>query len=247
MADLNLRELSAPIRYLRTEVKAAHKRLDAKWRDIHDTFNKLPIPGSVSYVYDSNPDCPGDQYTCIEWFKWKGKKRICKVRYEENGGERGPVAAEVTPVEEWSTDDRTQLLEHVPELFNAAEEVTQEFIKKTMFLPDEDVLQELLMERGFNVANGEEMSGFIAESNGCGWGPDVAEDIEIERDGDAVKFKAVVKYFPEGPYSDDVGLLYTKLDEIVVGTVEFLDGVWAIDDCESEFKSYGIMGDDQDE
>lgn len=242
MADLNLRELSAPIRSLRTEVKAAHKRLDAKWRDIHDTFNKLPIPGSVSYVYDSNPDCPGDQYTCIEWFKWKGKKRICKVQYESDPGETATETS-ISPVEEWNAEDRLNLLDHVPALFKQAEQVTQNFIKKTNFPPTEDALYEILVQYGYGQTNGDEMSGYIAESNGCGWAPDVVEDIEIESEDGVFSFKATVKYFPDGPYSDDVCLLYNQIAEYIEGALEFEDDTWSIVDCVSTFKTFGIMGD----
>jgi hypothetical protein len=130
MAKLDLRALSAPLEALQKDVKAAYSRLDTKWEEITTQLKKLSIPGAVSYVYSQDED--GDS-EALEFMKWKGEKRICLASYTYRPNEHGDadfVRFGVTPIEEWSSKQRIEMLEHVPELFAEAVKVTKEFIKK---------------------------------------------------------------------------------------------------------------------
>jgi hypothetical protein len=131
MVDFDLSELSAPLESLRAEVKAAYKRLDSKWQEITDKLKKLPIPCDVSYTYWESDYCPAD-CTALEFKKWKGSKRICLVSY---GLEQTPYGQDVssvtTPYDEWSGEQRVEMLEHVPGLFEAAVKQTKDFIERT--------------------------------------------------------------------------------------------------------------------
>ena len=49
------------------------------------------------------------------------------------------------------------------------------------------------------------------------------------------------------PYSDDVCLLYNQIAEYIEGALEFEDDTWSIVDCVSTFKTFGIMGDGEQE
>ncbi len=129
MADFDLRKLSAPIEALRPELEAAYKRLDAKWKAVIDQLQKLLIPCDVSYTYSENDG--GPECCAIEWRKWNGLKRICDVYFYEEMGAEGPEGAErVTPFEEWGAEQRIQMLEHIPGLFESAAVQTKAFLKR---------------------------------------------------------------------------------------------------------------------
>ena len=124
MANLNLKALSAPIEALRPEVDAAYKRLDAKWKAVTDHLGKLPIPTKIGCRIDESDD--GNWELCFEWRKWKGARRLCIVSYHLPTDE-----TDVTPYEEWSGEQRVEILKHVPALFAAAEKGIKEFIEQT--------------------------------------------------------------------------------------------------------------------
>lgn len=131
MVEFDLGELSAPLESLRPDVKAAYKRLDDKWQAITDKLKKLPIPCDISYTISESDTCPEDRF-CIEFKKWKGSKRICIVYYTFAQDERGyDVESDTTPYEEWSGEQRVNMLEHVPGLFEAAVKQTKDFIERT--------------------------------------------------------------------------------------------------------------------
>ena len=132
MVDLDLRKLSAPVEALRPELSAAYKRLDAKWDEIVKCLKSLPIPSSISFTHDHNEWNPED-FSCIVWRKYNGKKRICiEVHiFNPNSNPYTDYDVTTTPYEEWSGEQRVDMLEHVPGLFAAAEKATREFIEKT--------------------------------------------------------------------------------------------------------------------
>ncbi len=123
MAELNLAQLSAPIEALRDEVEAAYARLHNKWEAIAEKLRSLPIPSSVSYVYWRHPE--EYSYASLEFRKWNGSKRICKSYCDPSYEE------EITPYEEWSAEDRVNMIQHVPGLFREAEKQVKAFIEKT--------------------------------------------------------------------------------------------------------------------
>lgn len=134
MADFDLRELSAPLEALRPEVDAAFKRLDAKWEYLARHFKKLPLPCTVFYAF-SHPWYDPPESICLEWRKWSGKKRFCVTR---SGWEQDPYGElieteKVTPYEEWSAEQRIEMLRHIPKLFEHAEKQIKEFIDKTYY------------------------------------------------------------------------------------------------------------------
>jgi len=132
MVNIDLQQLAAPIEALRPELDDAYKRLDAKWAEITKCLQKLPIPSSVYYTFDENPQCPED-YDCLAWTKYNGKKRICIVSYRWNPNQYDGSEHDIstTPYEEWSGQQRIAMLDHVPDLFAAAAKGTQEFIDQT--------------------------------------------------------------------------------------------------------------------
>ena len=132
MVDFDLRELSAPLEALRPEVAAAYKRLDAKWDEIAAQIGKLPIPCTVGYTFSRSPRFP-DQSDRLEWRKWRGKRRFCITSSSwDDDPQDGPVECEdVTPYEEWSAEQRVQMLPHVPSLFENAVEQVKNFIDRT--------------------------------------------------------------------------------------------------------------------
>lgn len=76
----------------------------------------------------------------FEWRKWLGKKRFCITSYGwvTDPNEGLMESSEVTPFEEWSADQRLDMLRHVPEIFKSAEEQLKLFIDRTR---DEEVEQ----------------------------------------------------------------------------------------------------------
>jgi hypothetical protein len=131
MVKLDLRKLSAPIEALRSDVDAAYKRLDAKWEEIADHLRALPIPCTIGYTFSQSPY--GQEYCRLEWRKFNGKRRICIVLYSMDSDGNGGIdeSETTTPYEEWSGEQRVEMLEHVPNLFDAAAKQVQEFVKKT--------------------------------------------------------------------------------------------------------------------
>jgi len=131
MVDFDLRKLSAPIEALRSDVDAAYKRLDERWDAVAKALKALPIPCDVGYTFDEDVYHP-ENHVRLEWRKWKGKKRLCIVSCYVEMTPFGPEDAEiVTPYEEWGGEQRIDLLEHVPKLFEAAAEQTKAFVAKT--------------------------------------------------------------------------------------------------------------------
>ena len=127
MVDLDLRELSAPIKALRPELADAYKRLDSKWNEIAECLKALPIPCAVSYNFWS--DGYGHDSECLVWKKWNGKKRICIESHQLFPSDSGPADdVTTTPYEEWSGEQRISMLGFVPGLFKAAAKVTEGFI-----------------------------------------------------------------------------------------------------------------------
>lgn len=130
MVSPDLRKLSAQLEAMRSDVDGAYKALDKKWQAVTDELKTLPIPCSVSFVIDRDPQ---DQefYTTLEWRKWKGGKRICYVTHYLEMTPIGPEAAEdITPYEEWGAELRLDMLKHVPALFEAAVRQTKAFIAR---------------------------------------------------------------------------------------------------------------------
>lgn len=132
MVDFDLRKLSAPLEELRPEVMAAYKRLDSKWNAIAAQLAKLPIPCMLGYSFQNNPH-GRPEYTQLEWRKWRGKKRFCITFYGMEMDSSGDYTEieEVTPYEEWSAEQRIEMLQHVPGLFNTAVNQVKGFIDKT--------------------------------------------------------------------------------------------------------------------
>ena len=131
MVNFDLRELSAPVEALRSDVDAAYKRLDSKWDAVAKALKKLPLPCDVGYTFDEDPYHAPD---CIrlEWRKCNGKKRLCIVSCYMQMTPDGPEwDANVTPYEEWGGEQRINMLKHVPKLFEAAAKQTKAFIAKT--------------------------------------------------------------------------------------------------------------------
>lgn len=125
MADFDLQELAAPLEDLRSKVDAAYKALDIRWKAVESTLKALPIPCDVGTVTWSDPAID-EHCVCLEWRKWRGAKRLCIVEYYDYIGEN----VDVTPYEEWSGEDRCNLLDSVPKLFARAAQCTKEFIEK---------------------------------------------------------------------------------------------------------------------
>src|SRR5690606_24670966 len=96
-------------------------------------LEKLPIPCTVGFVYSENPHNP-DEYMTLEWRKWKGKRRVCIVHnyIDMNPGGELDEAEDVTPYEEWSAEQRVEMLRHIPSLFAAAETQTRKFIARIL-------------------------------------------------------------------------------------------------------------------
>ena len=132
MVDLNLRELSAPLRALKPEVKEAFDRLNAKWKAVVAELKKITIPCDISHTYCENIRSP-EQCHSLEWRKWRGKRRFCITYYDVDfdpqlGHEQ---TMDVTPYEEWSAEQRLEMLDHVPAFFETAVKQIQEFVAKT--------------------------------------------------------------------------------------------------------------------
>ncbi len=131
MADYDLCELSAPFEALRPDVKAAYQRLDSEWETIANQLRKLPIPCTVSYAYLED-ECNPENKDCLEFRKWKGSKRLCIAEYSAGNGPHGwDESCDVTPYDEWSTEQRLRMLRYVPALFQAAVKQTQDFVDQT--------------------------------------------------------------------------------------------------------------------
>ena len=130
MVDLDLGKLSAPVEALRPELNEAYQRLDAKWHEIAECLKTLPIPSAVSYEYDRE-DHDGESFACLVWKKWNGKKRVCIEIHIFDPNSYSAYDVTTTPYEEWSGEQRIEMLDHVPGLFEAAEKQTKEFIDKT--------------------------------------------------------------------------------------------------------------------
>lgn len=127
MSDLDLGALGAPIEALRDDVKAAYERVDAKWEAIIERLKSLPIPCAVSYCLWESDSCMESR--CLEYRKYSGKKRICLTYYSIHSQSE---ECDITPYDEWSGEQRVDMLKHVPNLFERATAQTKEFIAKTM-------------------------------------------------------------------------------------------------------------------
>ena len=133
MVDLNLKDLSAPIELLRSDVSAAYKRLDKQWAEIAAQLKSLPIPCKIGTCVHNHPRSPESSIN-LEWRKWRGKFRFCYTYHDHEHDEYLDeyVATEnVTPYDEWGAERKVEMLEHVPALFeNAAKQIT-DFIERT--------------------------------------------------------------------------------------------------------------------
>jgi hypothetical protein len=131
MARPDLHKLSAPVEALRPALDEAYKRLDAQWDEVARCFKELPIPTTVSYTFE--PEDEHSNFACLVWQKWNGKKRLCIESNYFNPSSNPYSDYEVTtiPFEEWSGQQRVDMLEHLPGLFAAAARATEEFIEKT--------------------------------------------------------------------------------------------------------------------
>jgi len=130
MPSLDLRKLSAPLAALGPEVDAAYKRLDDQWDAITKQLRKLPIPCTISHKISH--DGSGHEWISLEFRKWKGAKRLCVTYHSEGNGPNGwDESEEVTPFEEWSGEQRVDMLRHVPGLFKSAVKQVQHFIDRT--------------------------------------------------------------------------------------------------------------------
>ena len=131
MVDFDLGELSAPLEALRPEVKAAYKRLDSRWQAITNQLRQLSLPCSICYQISSRDD-GGPEGVYLEYRKWKGIKRICIVScWFEHSHYGMEMAEDVTPYEEWSGEQRVDMLRHVPDLFRVAVEQVKRFVEQT--------------------------------------------------------------------------------------------------------------------
>ena len=136
MVDHDLRKLSARIEALRPDVDEAYKRIDAKWAKLAAHFKKLPIPCTVGYAFHH---CPySEDIKSLDWRKFNGKWRFCiTLHFQDVHPNEGPYwDVKVTPFEEWSAENRIEMLRHIPKLFESAEKEIKEFIDKTR---DEEV------------------------------------------------------------------------------------------------------------
>lgn len=131
MVSLDLRKLAAPVEALRPALDEAYQRLDAQWEEIAKCLKALPIPCTISFSFSSDEFHP-ENFDCLVWKKWSGKKRICieSHQYSPNNPYTD-YEVTTTPYEEWSGQQRIDMLEHVPGLFDAAAKQTEEFIQKT--------------------------------------------------------------------------------------------------------------------
>lgn len=132
MVEYDLRALSAPIEQLRTDVDAAYKRLDERWMEVAEALKTLPIPCDVAWTVSMNGYEPR-HYHGLAWKKWNGKRRICRIvgflEPMPDGTEEGNET--ITPYEEWSAEERVEMLKFVPNLFRQAERRTKAFIQNT--------------------------------------------------------------------------------------------------------------------
>lgn len=124
MAELDLRALSAPLQILLQDVVDAYGRLDAKWTAVTEALDKFPIPGVPSCMIWNSPE--HDDYSCLEYKKVNGKKRVCITQYRDAGTDIERVST--TPYEEWSVEQRMSMLDHVPGLFESAQALMKKFI-----------------------------------------------------------------------------------------------------------------------
>lgn len=131
MSELDLRKLSAPIEALISEVKAAYELLDIKWENVGKQLGSLAIPCAIRHTLWESPNCPHD-YSCLEWRKYKGKRRFCITSYRwEPENENGEESIEsIRPYEEWSAEERLEMLSEVPGLFEDAKWQIEKFIKR---------------------------------------------------------------------------------------------------------------------
>ncbi len=131
MAKIDIETLIAPIEKLRPALSDAYKRLDVKWEEISEALRSLPLPCDVSFSLNTSDGDP--EGTSLVWKKWNGKKRICLefTSYQPGVHFDSDFVVDTKPYEEWSAQQRVEMLEHVPGLFQAAAQATQDFIDKT--------------------------------------------------------------------------------------------------------------------
>jgi len=133
MVNPNLKDLSAPIEALRSDVSEAYKRLDDQWAAIAAQLKSLPIPCKISACVHNHPRSP-ERSVDLEWRKWRGKFRFCYTYndYEYDQYLDEHVATEdVTPFDEWGAERKVEMLKHIPALFENAARQISEFVEKT--------------------------------------------------------------------------------------------------------------------
>ena len=131
MVKLDLRKLSAPVEALRPSLSEAYQQLDAQWEEIAKCLSALPIPCEVFRTFNEDEFNP-ENFCSLVWKKWNGKKRICiEVHiFDPNANPFSDYDVTTTPYDEWSGQQRVDMLQHVPGLFEAAEKQTKAFIDK---------------------------------------------------------------------------------------------------------------------
>lgn len=128
MTELDLEALSAPVESMRSEVAAAYDQLNKQWDEVATALKKLSLPLDVACMYWHDSIYGTERNACLEWRRWKGTRRLCVVEYSELS-ELAEI--DVTPYEEWSGEQRLTLLQHVPELFERAAEITRDFVDRS--------------------------------------------------------------------------------------------------------------------
>ena len=121
-AHLDLDELSAPIKDMGLDVKSAYQKLDSEGERITASRRGLSIPLPVSHKL--NLLSVSNQF--LEFRKWKGSKRVCLSYCDPHDSS---AQLETYPLDEWSAEERLEMLKHVPGLFSEAEKATRKFVE----------------------------------------------------------------------------------------------------------------------
>lgn len=118
----------------------AYKRLESQWKELNTVLTSLTIPCTISAMFTdlSDPRDPnGMDHIALEWRKHKGAKRICLTTYRYDGRQMD-VEEIVTPIEEWSNDQKLNALRVVPKLFENVPKQIERYIERTKPATDGD-------------------------------------------------------------------------------------------------------------
>ena len=133
----DLEELAAPIENLKSELHDAYQALDDEWEAIDRKVRSLAIPCRVTL-----PLQPWGNMTerSLEWRKFKKTWRFCVVvkrppgpheKKKAKAENREPAEfVDVCPLEQWTAQERMNLLQHVPKFFEQATSDTKAFIRR---------------------------------------------------------------------------------------------------------------------